>query len=124
MAMRQTKPKRVLKGGRNLYKRGYALETRVKKRLEASGWVAVRAGGSHGDGDVWAARRIGWVEPGSRLVFFQCKRDGVISPRERLDLTTEAKKAGAEAYVIDGKYRVREVTDWVQSDWQRLEDVF
>jgi len=111
--------KRVLKGGR-----GRALELRIKKRLEVLGWLVMRVPGSRGPVDLVAM----WGEPGrerwARVAYIRAKSDGRIGPRERLALAAEAKKDGAEAFVVDGAYRVRDATDWRGSNWQDLLDTF
>ena len=119
--------KRVLKPER-AYSRGAALERRVKAKLEALGWSVTRAAGSKGRVDLVAVRSAQgherWGVLTTRAVYVQVKRDGQISPRERLDLATEAKKAGAECFVVTGDYWVREVSDWHGRDWESLSEVF
>src|SRR4030067_974964 len=101
--------------------RGTALERRVKTKLEKLGWSVTRAAGSHGHHDLVACLAPHGISVkgtwNQRTAYLQIKRDGQISSRERLDLATEAKKAGAEAYLITGDYWVREVSGWGASGW-------
>lgn len=53
--------------GNNNYVRGAAFERQVKAYLEAQGWFAIRAAGSHGLVDVLAIR------PDNVVHFIQCK---------------------------------------------------
>ena len=70
------------------YRRGADFENAVKKDFESNGWVAVRAAGSHTPADVYC------IKPG-RVVFVQCKRDGVLRPQEWNEFLDYSRGAGA-----------------------------
>jgi Holliday junction resolvase len=67
-------------------KRGDYLEHSAKAALEAAGWLVIRAAGSYGPADLWAARR-------GELWLISCKLDGYVRPAERAHLTAAADKA-------------------------------
>jgi len=71
------------------YLSGARFERRVKKYYEDLGYFVVRSAGSHSPVDLVAIRNDG------RPVFIQCKTDGKISPKERDELLSVSKKAGA-----------------------------
>lgn len=77
------------------YARGTALERLVCERLEMLGWLTVRAAGSHGPADVWAAKPNEFHEP--RLLLVQCKAgiEGRIRGVERDALVVTAHGVGA-----------------------------
>lgn len=70
------------------YRRGADFERQVLKDLEKRGFVAARAAGSHTPSDIYA------VQPG-RVLFVQCKRDGVLRPLEWNAFYDYCKRAGA-----------------------------
>lgn len=63
------------------YSSGRALEYKVRDRLEAAGYVVVRAAGSKGVADLWAIRAD------TPMLFVQVKASaGPLPPRERVAL--------------------------------------
>jgi Holliday junction resolvase len=69
--------------------RGDYFERTTRRALEAHGWVVIRAGGSLGPADLWAARN------GSTMLMVACKLNGTIPPKERESLRQAAHQAGA-----------------------------
>jgi Holliday junction resolvase len=70
--------------------RGDYLERQTKRALEAEGWAATRAAGSHGVWDVMA------VHKRHVPVLVSCKSTGVpVSPAERRALVDAASAVGA-----------------------------
>lgn len=89
------------------YERGAAFERQVKADLEANGYVAVRAAGSHSPVDVYAFRS-------GEVVFVQCKLNGRLDPGEWNELYAFCAKAGATPVLADkpkrGVIRYRKLT--------------
>ena len=77
------------------YRRGADFERAVKAHLEGHGYLVVRTAGSHGVMDLIAYPQN--VEKGNRPWFVQCKTNGRMDPKERGDLWTAARRAGAIA---------------------------
>lgn len=76
--------------GNNNYVRGAAFERQVKAYLEAQGWFAIRAAGSHGLVDVLA------ITPTGSVCFIQCKTGKAkMSKQDKMDLDALASKYGA-----------------------------
>lgn len=102
------------------YQLGAALERTVRERLTWLGYESVRAAGSRGIADVWAARaRDGG---GSDLLLVQCKTNGRINHLERLMLTATARSVGAQgvlAHLAAGRGLVLEDADTREELWQR-----
>ena len=106
--------RKLIPNGRAPYRRGYALEMRVKKRLEAAGWTVVRSPQSRGDFDLMAVLN-------GRCALIQCKRGGQCSPAERIKLEERRRQMkGAEAYVLRADYSVRAVDDWARG-WEAFD---
>jgi Holliday junction resolvase len=79
--------------------RGTTRERQARKRLEADGWVVVRAAGSLGPVDL-VAMRCGHTP---RFVQVKSDRDGPyknFGPAAREELARLAAQAGAEAYLL------------------------
>lgn len=70
------------------YARGADFERRVLKDMEAKGYIAVRAAGSHTPADVYCIKP--W-----ETVLVQCKRDGRLGPSEWNRFFHHCQKAGA-----------------------------
>ena len=70
------------------YDSGADFEREVKADLEARGYYAVRAAGSHGKVDVLAYHM-------GIALFIQCKKGGVFPKEERLSLVHVAKEHNA-----------------------------
>ena len=87
--------------------RGDYFERQVRDTLTEHGWVVIRAAGSRGIADLWAARHD------RTLMFVQCKISGRIDPAERTALLDVAELAGARAVVAmrprDGRVTVAAV---------------
>lgn len=69
--------------------RGDYLERCTKRALEADGWAATRAAGSHGPWDVMA------VHKRHVPILVACKTTGTASPAERRALVEAAHSVGA-----------------------------
>lgn len=79
--------------------RGTTRERQVRKRLEAEGWVCVRAAGSLGPVDL-VIMRCGWTP---RLVQIKSDARGPYQnfrPNDRRELAALALRAGATAWLI------------------------
>lgn len=74
------------------YARGAAFERRVVAKLEAAGWLCVRAAGSHGVADVVALRG---TYNGTRVMLIECKTGGVIPPATWDELYSRAQDVKA-----------------------------
>lgn len=99
--------------------RGHDRERAVKRDLEARGWWVARAAGSLGDADLVALR------PGlpARLVEVKSTAGGPyerFGPAQRTDLSTAARRAGAEAWLVWWPPRRQPV--WVAEDeWPAIQ---
>lgn len=71
--------------------RGDYFERRVRETLEADGWLVIRAAGSLGPADLWAAKR------NHRLRIVSCKLHGTLPRKEAITLCDAADKSGAIA---------------------------
>jgi len=71
------------------YIAGSRFERQVVKLYQDAGWIAIRAAGSHGTADVWAALD-------RRLHMIACKVKGKLPNQERLKLIAAITRAGAE----------------------------
>lgn len=87
--------------------RGDYFERRTKAALESHGWVVIRAAGSKGPADLWAARS------GYNLLLISCKLRGQLPRRELHLLCDVAEQAGA--------YGV--LARWLKPGWVGLEIV-
>lgn len=70
------------------YTAGVRFERQVRDMYQDAGWAAIRAAGSHGAADVWAAKA--WM-----LNLVACKVHGRISKTERMNLVNWAGIASA-----------------------------
>lgn len=67
------------------YRKGARFELEVRDILQEDDWVAIRSAGSHGIIDILAVKvDTKW--------FIQCRTSGNLSPKEREELITLAKK--------------------------------
>jgi Holliday junction resolvase len=96
------------------YNRGRAFEWKVRDDLRASGYEVFRSAGSRSPVDLAALTK-------GHTLLVQCKRDGVISPLERVSLAALAQRVGAKAVVADsperGKVRYRQLVR--DGDWKK-----
>ena len=69
------------------YKRGYAFENSLKKKLEAKGFYVIRSAGSKGVFDLIAIRN-------GKVYGIQCKIGDYIHERELIQITDTAKRFG------------------------------
>ena len=67
------------------YRRGYAFENSLKKKLEAKGFYVIRSAGSKGVFDLIAVRN-------GKVYGIQCKTGDYIHERELLQITDTAKR--------------------------------
>ena len=75
------------------YRKGYMFEWRVRRFLEAAGWVAVRCAGSK-PVDIIAMRN-------GVILFIECKKGRSRVRREQLEVQEElARRAGARLVVV------------------------
>jgi len=77
---------------RTNYERGRDFEYRVKRSLEALGWVVVRAAASR-PVDLVAVRA-------GRVVFVECKKSGRVDDEQHRRQARLALRAGAELVVV------------------------
>lgn len=69
--------------------RGDYFERQTRAALEARGWIVIRAAGSHGHADLWAARA------GPTLWMVSCKITRTVTPYERATLCADALQVDA-----------------------------
>jgi len=69
------------------YRRGYAFENSLKKKLEAKGFYVIRSAGSKGVFDLIAVRN-------GKVYGIQCKTGDYIHERELLQIADTAKRFG------------------------------
>jgi Holliday junction resolvase len=96
------------------YERGRTFEYRVRDDLKASGYEVFRSAGSRSPVDLAALVK-------GHTLLVQCKRDGGISPLERVSLAALAQRVGARAVVADspkrGQIRYRQLVR--DGDWKK-----
>lgn len=72
--------------------KGDYFERQARAALGADSWEVIRAAGSFGTADLWAAKALDGN--GCLLLLISCKMGGRIGPGERADLVSTARAAG------------------------------
>ncbi|MBI2836079.1 MAG: hypothetical protein HYX85_00095 [Chloroflexi bacterium] len=88
------------------YTRGRAFEYRVRRHLEAGGFVVFRTAGSHSPADLIALKAVDLAgSPQAEVWLVQCKGNGYLSPGERDKILALAGRLGVMAVVASREGR-------------------